>query len=374
MAKNKYDFIQELLSNKKLTLSQKERVLQLSAEEIKKDNETESSLESRIKQLESYNNNSNLKKSIKNHSPKEMINFLFKFSNDENFKWFTHPADDNSKKIDYRSKLDKVSNELRLIENSNLNLNTINYVRDFMIAKKNLREDLKICYPSFKTTYTYTHPEIIDRIYNGENPFDIKIGSDLFSNIITKFKHSIEFRSDDVDSHFKKLFQDFIIDESVPNEKFSAEFGKGGFAITYIDVNNFFEGIGMIIKWIKKYFRTDDSIEFGLIDSTDNDYVDLEIFHKNGFFRLESKDKKMQGLSGDFETLRKRWFSIVDLRILADSPDFQKTGSYIIDSLDCNTTMEVSKGSPAILSKNNITNSKEKIGGIKYIIRMYKNK
>ena len=59
MAKDKYDFIQELLENKKLQPTQKERVLLLAKEEIKKDGALGKELEERVKKLEEMMNNSN---------------------------------------------------------------------------------------------------------------------------------------------------------------------------------------------------------------------------------------------------------------------------------------------------------------------------
>lgn len=52
MAKDKYDFIQELLASKQLSPAQKERVLTLTSVEIKKDKESGEILEERVKKLE----------------------------------------------------------------------------------------------------------------------------------------------------------------------------------------------------------------------------------------------------------------------------------------------------------------------------------
>lgn len=52
MAKNKYDFIQDLLKDKRIKQNQRERVLLLAKEEIKKDGEFENELANRIKRLE----------------------------------------------------------------------------------------------------------------------------------------------------------------------------------------------------------------------------------------------------------------------------------------------------------------------------------
>jgi hypothetical protein len=52
MARNKYDFIQDILTDKKLTPSQRERVLMLTANEIKKDKEIGLALQERVTKLE----------------------------------------------------------------------------------------------------------------------------------------------------------------------------------------------------------------------------------------------------------------------------------------------------------------------------------
>ena len=57
MAKDKYDFIQELLENKRLTPIQRERVFLLTKEEIKKDGILGRNFDERIKKLETVINN-----------------------------------------------------------------------------------------------------------------------------------------------------------------------------------------------------------------------------------------------------------------------------------------------------------------------------
>lgn len=52
MAKDKYDFIQDLLTNKRLTPSQKERVLLLTKIEIEKDRNLGKDLNKRVDELE----------------------------------------------------------------------------------------------------------------------------------------------------------------------------------------------------------------------------------------------------------------------------------------------------------------------------------
>ena len=126
--KTKIDFITDLLSNKKLHASQKERLFSLVAEdlkgdkeEIKKnwkeidkikeiDNKNESIVQEKKQTVPVVNDDNdtviqNQPKSIKKHSPKTMVKFLYQFSSNENFKWFTHRPDNAIDKINFTEKL-----------------------------------------------------------------------------------------------------------------------------------------------------------------------------------------------------------------------------------------------------------------------------
>ena len=76
MAKNKYDFIKELLENKKINQNQRERILELTSKEIS----VEGSLEERVQQIEEIifnqkkeTNNLKVKTSAKGPSKSEDI-------------------------------------------------------------------------------------------------------------------------------------------------------------------------------------------------------------------------------------------------------------------------------------------------------------
>lgn len=95
MAKNKYDFIKELLEDKKLNQNQRERILELASKEIS----LEGSLEERIQKIEEIvfdeslslsNQNSTKNSKIKStdkhknapHKPRDTANFLMEFKRD----------------------------------------------------------------------------------------------------------------------------------------------------------------------------------------------------------------------------------------------------------------------------------------------------
>ena len=73
MGKNKYDFIQDLLTNKKLSPSQREKVLKLTAGEIKKDKDLGIALEERVRILEGKTK-PNFKKQNKSENDKFIMN------------------------------------------------------------------------------------------------------------------------------------------------------------------------------------------------------------------------------------------------------------------------------------------------------------
>lgn len=117
MAKNKYDFIQEILTNGRVTPAQKERILLLSIQELKKE---ESIVLEKLKEIESsYHKNDVLRriedslnalktekstgrsasydnKTIPEPNPKHMADFMSLFNQRDGLKYLTHDYDENS--------------------------------------------------------------------------------------------------------------------------------------------------------------------------------------------------------------------------------------------------------------------------------------
>ena len=141
MAKDKYDFIQELLENKKLQPTQKERVLLLAKEEIKKDGALGKELEERVKKLEEMINISSEKIPtitktplitsqsekipIINHDPITIYKLLssFKTSNPDiteegfiNFKYLLHGYEQITLD-EYKEKIKKAREDFSKLKN-----------------------------------------------------------------------------------------------------------------------------------------------------------------------------------------------------------------------------------------------------------------
>lgn len=106
MAQNKYDFILKLLEEKKLTPSQKERILMLSSNEIKRDKLDGKELEEKVKILEHnlltlkgsnpHGSKDEIKKREIPANPKDVAEFMSLFNRRNGLKYLTHDYDENS--------------------------------------------------------------------------------------------------------------------------------------------------------------------------------------------------------------------------------------------------------------------------------------
>lgn len=366
MSKDKYDFIQEILSNKKLSQKQKEQILSLGAKEIMKDKELGVVLEERVARLEKIVNNEppeKPKELIKFHKPNDMIKFLYQFSSEEEYKWFTHEPDLKINKINY---LIKIENFKKIKFPFNLNYSTILFIKSFFLKD----EKLNVFFPDFSTDLTYSNERVLSKILKGINPFDIVINQVSFIDTINKFKHAIEFRLDNPKYSFVTLFMDFITNKiSVDfNEKYTVDFLKNSKSLTtYIDVNNFFRGIYILIEWVNKYKSLSNELIIDLKE--ENDYFLLILLHKGSKINQNPFSPKLNGLGGDFDTLRKYWFSVVDFEIEADFSENNK--SYHIICLNNETQLTFTNPK---LSENRIIPLNDSVGGVKYLIKIYKNK
>jgi len=379
---DKYSFISDLMKNKSLTHSQKERLYELIGKDIirnldqKGDNifqelrviKNKMELIERNVNKENNNNKQNLtKKRTKTHNPKEMLKFLFQFSSQEGYKWFTHKPDLRIDEINYLSKLESIKKYKMPFD---INIATYMFMRSFFLKDKNSNDKLNIFYPNFTTELTYSNEKILTKIKKGINPFDIVIDGIYFADVINKFKNAIEFRSDNDKYKFNTLFMDFITNNlSIDiNEKYTDDFKNNSKSLsTYIDVNNFFRGINLILKeWLNKYKSLSNELIIDL--KNENDYYLLSFFQKGGEIQNKPTSTKLNGLAGDFNTLRKYWFSIVDLEIKADFAENKKPHKIICLNNETQLTVNDAK-----LSKNVIKPLQDTVGGVMYLIKIYKN-
>jgi len=303
---------------------------------------------------------------VRYHKPIEMVSHLYKFSCDENLKWFTHKADYHVEKINYYENL-KIAK--KAIYNNNLNIATYKFLENFFVVS-NQDNSFSIFYPEFSSKYTFRNPYILNKISNGENPFNIHLDNgEMFVDIINRFKHAIEFRTDNLEYTFSKLFRNFC-DQRISIDiliDYTDDFKKNSNSLsTYIDVNNFFRGISVLIQWINDNKALGKLIEIDLKNK--NELYEISILQKGSYINKEVNDEKLKGLSGHLETLRKYWFSIVDFRIEAELSD---KNTYSIDCLNVKTKMLKNTSK---LTENEITRIDTSVDGVKYIISIYKTK
>lgn len=295
MAKDKYDFIQELLGNKKLTPAQKERVLLLTSAEIRKDKEAGGLLEDRvIKNEESINvinnnvskienditeiNNKNLergkleteiikKRYIGQHDPVQTFEILksLKFNDQKySFKFLVHdfplssPTDFVEKvqlaRADYQS-LQNVPYELYKMLDAIITSYEI-YGKD-IVVKYNV-------HPFSFTEDVIIKDEDIDKLsplFGGGSPYR-KNHFKKFSTAIQNFKKKYRFELEKTEA---SILEDFLRnitlyekhDDNNFNYSFSKKVSTDLFNITQIEfdlkVNSFFvwnPSLRLLIKWI----------------------------------------------------------------------------------------------------------------------------
>lgn len=405
MAKDKYDFIREILNNHNLSFAQRERILLLTSEEIIIDKQLGKVLEERVDRLEEklglkvnlvdrgllditlklednnrINADSNLNNSkfetpilknieVKKHFPRGMVKFLFIFSIDENFKWFTHKPDDAIDKINISEKLKDFDKNLKALNLTwNLNLATYFFIHNFF---KNESKGLSIQYPiEYSTNLNFANQQIRKKIESEISPYDIEIDNEYFSKTIQLFKNSIEFRLDNKECKFEKVFRNFITSNlSIDfNEKYSDSFDGIAKSLTaYIDVNNFYRGLKVIIGWLNDYKALSNQVFIDL--QNEEDYYILVIFHKNSYFQTDPFSSKFSGTAGNFGISRKYWFSIVDWVIDADCVYDGKTEAYNFICLNEYTELVKTELTPNRIEKKNSI-----VGGVRHLIKIFKTK
>lgn len=379
MAKDKYDFIQEILEDKKLTPAQRERVFELTKVEIQKDGHLGKDLEQRISVIEQkiksdFNNSAdsirNSNRSLKKHRPKEMVKFLYNFSQNDSFKYFTHKPD--STNVDYSVIFIEIEKKLKDLGTSNLNLKTVSFVKDFLQSEGKL----KIEFPeSFESEMTYGNKEVQKQLFESQNPFRIEINGKYFSDVVNRFKNSIEFRLGSEEYPFKKYLKKFIKQklgvDFVNNLVFTESFNNLSQSLNlFIDVNNLYRGIEKVLEWILKYksFSTNVIIDM----EEEKEYYELIIFHKDSFIERNPENSKFIGNSGDLQTVRKYLFSIVDFGLEADLLTRGEKRSFDFLFLSNEAEMYIEPGN-VFFSESIKRQLNDSVGGVKYKFRMYKN-
>jgi hypothetical protein len=396
---NKISFIIELLNSKKVSTSQKEKILLLSVNELKKLNENEHKIMSDIQAIKNQldaivnaseniaSNNSETFKDLidhnivlsdlelqnssvnpekqKKHSPKTMVKFLYHFSIGEKFKWFTHNPE-GLLKFNYNEYVDNANQDYNSATGWNINNVTYHNVKNFIINtgeknKTNIygKGNIKFSWRDVEK-WCIEHPD--------EHPYNAELDGDLFEKYINQFKQIIEFRTDDADLTFniriRRLVRGILGVDFKPH--FTKSFNDIGQSVKlFCDINLLFSAIKQIVEWIQLNKVKSSQVEVNL-ENHDEFYL-LEIIHLNSYLSVSPTDMKLKGLSGDFDKVRKMLFSVADWDIIATLKYDEKRETYKIVCLDENTTLRDN-----LINQNLIIKNPEEVNYVKHRLKLYK--
>ncbi len=387
MSTNKIDFINDLLSSKKIKIEEKNKILELTKNELN-NFESENSeikkridnIEVKIKELENISTSeqpisenkpsSNKVLKLKKHSPKTMVKFLYSFSIDEKFKWFTHSPDGLITEFEYNTYVDKANQEYNITTGWNINNGTYYNVKNFII---NTGEDKKTnIYGKGNINFSWRDVEKWCSDHPNTHPYNAELNGDLFKKYINQFKQIIEFRTDDSDLTFnirvRKLIRNLLGADFSPI--FTNSFNEIGQSVKiFCDINLLFNAIKQITEWIVLNKAKSNDVEINLVAS--EEYFQLEIFHKNSYISISPNNEKLNGLSGDFDKTRKMLFSIADWEILTTIKNNGLAEDYKIVCLNADTELIDNVLTPNRIEKTNNNNNNNN-NGVKHILKLYK--
>lgn len=372
MSKTKIDFIADLLSTKKLDTLNKDRLFLLLANELK-----ENGLEfdkiweeiERLKKGENKNDDQEI------HNPKNTINFLYRFSLDEQFKWFTH-FPDSAFIFDYESSIGNAKKEFGDLEKTKINNNTYWNTRNFLFGNNDPNYPAWELFDNIKMNFCWKNVRDWCKEHYGEYPRNFVLPKEnkypdnfnknfillTFGDVIKEFKHNIEIRNDDLYRTFDISLKS-LINRVGLNTDFNVIYEDNFKEIAptiniYTDVNLLFKGLKQIFQWCLLHKKK--SNEIGISIKSESEYYELAILHKNSYISFEPRSKKINGLGGELKKVRDFFFCICDWEMHARLTDGK---SYKIEYLNNNINK--------VEQQANIKEA-ESAEGVLHSIRLYK--
>lgn len=315
---------------------------------------------------------SNMATKIKHHSPKDMVEFLYQFSRDGFFKWFTHDPEQTS--IDYVAQYAKAEANLQLAGfNRSINSQTFVNIKNFICNTPYSPRD------AYGKKIPYSWRDAIQWVRKNpeSNPFsDCLFDGKPFKDYVAAFKNTIEFRTDDERMRFGLRLTDFLCNQCDLSHEITDRFDFidesvdtiGCSLRAFIDVRLFFCALRQIVKWIDEK-KAISRLAFVSLEASSDSYT-LQVYHKGSY--LDIDNTKIKGQDGHFEMVRNYLFCVADWRIEADRRYDGKSCPIQIDCLDSDTVGIVDNDG-LHLSENKVTPLTEKVGGVKHFIKFYKN-
>ena len=115
-------------------------------------------------------------------------------------------------------------------------------------------------------------------------------------------------------------------------------------------------------EWIIENKDKGKDVIFSLIETSD--YFTFSIFHLGSYLNLDNT--KLDGLSGDFHTVRNTLLNVTDWTIESD------TATIGVINIKCLCNKTQNKGDK-VCTSNIIEHIPQKVGGVKHLLTFYKN-
>lgn len=387
MAKNKYDFIQDLLTNKRLTPPQKERVLFLAKQEIKKDSTGNDEIRKRIlkieRKLENVSNTnlvdfpkeqikSEFTKQLKNNPdlPKKYIdsfsknglrNFLIAFNQDPVLKYTAHLIDN----VEYIDNLNSICNveKYALEHHRNLIKETFENLVNQYYLDSNIStmfrvyltgvnyEGKKLNWSSANVKINWFSPELLDWSVKNDgivpNPTSnlVKLYKNKGFKLPSPFKSALSGKPvqyfSDLILYFKSLYvikgsnslRNII--EYVNEVEFKElDIAFNHFAddiVLYTDVDKLIQGYKKLVR-LNIVVTEERKFDFPKIELQfikDEKFIDFIIYHKNAKYYGKPKEEAVNVIGEAYTDLIKHQLNgVCDFYI---SAYFQDDGCYLIN-------------------------------------------
>ena len=373
---DKSKFVLDILDyavNKKVDEPTKSRLLNIISKEVSKSDIEDKNILKRIENLEIKIKNlptiidpPPINKSIKRHSPKNMVKFLYHFSIDEQFKWFTHNPEGLLTEFDYKNYIENAKTHYKKATGWNINDSTYHNVKNFILDSGE-KSKTKV-YGKGQIDISWRDLERWCSEIPNTHPYNAQVNSQIFRKYINQFKQIIEFRTDDPDLTFNIRIRRFIRDLLGVDFKlvFSESFNEIGQSVRiFCDVNQLFYALEQILEWIVLKKALSNDVEINLLEL--EEYYIFEIFHKSSYLPRSYLHEKLKGLSGDFNKVRKMLFCVADWEMITTLEESGKTENYRIVLLNENTQL-IDK----VLTINEIEKSNANFVGIKHALKLFK--
>lgn len=391
MAKDKYDFIEELLENKKLSQSQREKVLFLLKEEIKKDVSFGKKLEERIEKLEStiIPDKKQPNKMIIIHNPHFISKYLKRFKENTALKWTTHVWDEKKYET-INAFIEELNEDKDYQKIFNYNINLSNLLKYFIYNPKQVIDqngmpeygwpnlnDIKIgwqfpnnllinwCkefYDKPEGEKKYPFQFVLPKEFQPQRPVKGKMIT-TFENVVDVFKTEIQFRDNYLYKEIRRRKSKMADFEFVGIEKFE----KLDF---YTYTSGFLSAVDVVLEEIKKN-ETEKKIFFSYELINDELYIDITQLNSFPSRKINTNDLS-QFLGGGLSSIAASVFSLCDFSIISvftDQNNNKINGELFITFEG--TTGSVLKKETTIESTPRLEKRSSEIEGFTYRFKFY---